>query len=258
MRNGEGVGAMIRGLGIDVEVEPARMAIRYGSGVSGPPLELRPLEAIRASLLDPACDGPDPVYGVAMDVAREIDRAELRRLNLLFGVMLFAAGRLGEEPVRSQGHVHRNGTPEIYEVWAGRATVLMQERAEDDPGRCYAADASPGEHIVVPPGWAHATISSDPCEPLVFAAWCERDYGFVYDGVRRRGGLAWFPRWSAAGRIEWVANPRYRPAKLQLRAPADPERLGLRAGEPMYGRIFRWVSEPGTIDSFWEEIQRNG
>jgi glucose-6-phosphate isomerase len=245
---------MIRGRGIDVAVDPARMTIAYGAGVSGPALELRRLDAIRASLLDPACDGPDPVYGVAMDVARDEDREELRRRNLLFGVMLFAAGRLGEEPVRSQGHVHKNATPEIYEVWAGRATVLMQERAEGDPGRCFAAEAGPGEHVVVPPGWAHATISSDPREPLVFGACCERDYGFVYDGVRRHGGLAWFPRVDGEGRIGWSPNPRYRARELERRAPVDPAALGLRAGEPMYGRIFPWVSEPGTIESFWKEI----
>jgi glucose-6-phosphate isomerase len=245
---------MIRGRGIDVAVDPAAMTIAYGPGVSGPPLELRGLDAIRASLLDPQCDGPDPVYAVAMDVARAEDLEELRRRNLLFGVMLFAAGRLGDEPVRSQGHVHKNATPEIYEVWSGRATVLMQERTEDDPGRCFAAEVWPGEHIVVPPGWAHATISSDPREPLVFGAWCERDYGFVYDGVRQRGGLAWFPRIDAAGRLAWTANPRYRASELRREAPVDAERLGLRAGEPMYGRIFPWVGEPGTIESFWKEI----
>ena len=27
--------------------------------------------------------------------------------NLLFGVVAYAAGRLGSEPVRSQGHVHK-------------------------------------------------------------------------------------------------------------------------------------------------------
>ena len=38
----------------------------------------------------------------------------------------------------------------------------MQERAADDPGRCYAIEAGPGEVVVVPPGWAHATVSVDP------------------------------------------------------------------------------------------------
>src|SRR6185369_5892883 len=107
-----------------------------------------------------------------------------------FGVMIFASGRLGTEPVRTQGHVHSRPTAELYEVWSGRAIVLMQERDQDDPGRCFAAEAGPGEHIVVPPGWAHATISANSKQPLVFGAWCDRNYGFVYDGVRRHGGLA--------------------------------------------------------------------
>ena len=132
-------------------------------------------------------------------MGREEHRAELQRRHLLFGVVTYAAGRLGEEPVRSQGHVHRVASrsgwspPELYEIWAGRAVVYMQERADDDPGRCFAIEAGPGEVVVVPPGWAHATVSADAREPMTFGAWCDREYGFEYAEVRARGGLAWFP-----------------------------------------------------------------
>ena len=143
------------------------MGFAYGAGVFGPAPERRSLDAIRRSLRDPDCAGPDPVYAIAMDVGREEHRPELRDRHLLFGVVTYAAGRLGEEPVRSQGHVHKVATrsgwspPELYEIWAGRAVVYMQERAADDPGRCFAIEAGPGEVVVVPPGWAHATVSAD-------------------------------------------------------------------------------------------------
>ena len=43
---------------------------------------------------------------------------------------------------------------------------------------------------MVPPGWAHATVSASAGEPMTFGAWCDREYGFEYDEVRARGGLA--------------------------------------------------------------------
>src|SRR5512140_1935730 len=93
--------------GIVIEPVTAPLGFSYGPGVFGPDVEHRSLDSIRASLLDPGCSGPDPVYAIAMDVGKEADRLLLRERNLLFGVVTYAAGRLGQEPVRSQGHVHR-------------------------------------------------------------------------------------------------------------------------------------------------------
>ncbi len=252
--------------GLDVRPRRVPLGFDYGPGVFGPLPERRSLAAIRASLRDPGCSGPDPVYVIAMDVGCERHRPELQRRRLLFGVVSFAAGRLGDEPVRSQGHVHRVAghsgwsPPELYEIWRGRAIVWMQERATDDPGRCRAIEAWPGEVVVVPPGWAHAAASADPGEPMTFGAWCDREYGFEYAGVRAHGGLAHFPLLAPTG-IEWRPNPRYRPRPLvSRRARAYPE-LGLRPGEPIY-RAFerdpdalRWIADPGRLSALWQAFE---
>jgi hypothetical protein len=44
--------------------------------------------------------------------------------------------------------------PEVYEIWDGTAYIYMQEHSADDPGRCYAVVAKPGDIVVVPPAWA--------------------------------------------------------------------------------------------------------
>ncbi|MEO8026156.1 MAG: glucose-6-phosphate isomerase family protein [Bryobacteraceae bacterium] len=252
--------------GLDLHLDTRALTIGYGSGVFGPAVEVRRLEQIRATLRDPACAGPDPVYAIAMDVGKPEHLAELKARNLLFGAMVFAAGRLGSEPVRTQGHVHRASpvhgwsTPELYEIWSGRAIVLMQERANEDPGRCFAAEAGPGEHIVVPPGWAHATLSVDPDTPLSFGAWCDRDYGFEYDDLRRLGGLAWFAEWNAEGRLEWHPNSRYAQSRLISGHAIAPKTLGVEDDSPIYTQFerdparFQWVSKPATMERFWAEI----
>ena len=122
------------------------------------------------------------------------------RRNMLYGAVSYAAGSLGDEPVRSQGHVHRVSShsgwspPEVYEIWDGEAFIYMQEYAADDPGRCFAIHARPGDLVIVPPGWAHASISANIHSPVSFGALCDREYSFDYNEIRKRKGLAWYAR----------------------------------------------------------------
>jgi len=183
--------------GFDIRFQFDPLGFDYGPECFGPEVDNRTLASIQPSLLDSECKGPEIVYSIAMDVGNNRHRDLLEKMHLLFGAVTYAKGRLGREPIRSQGHVHKVSsyadgwsTPEVYQVWTGKAVIYMQESAQDDPGRCFAVYASPGEIVVVPPGWAHATISADPTEPLTFGAWCDRDYGFEYDMIREHRGLA--------------------------------------------------------------------
>jgi glucose-6-phosphate isomerase len=256
--------------GLDIAVDPDTMGFRYGPGVRGPEPEFRTLDAIRPSLLDPACSGPSPVYSIAMDVRREADEAGLQERCLLFGVVAYAAGRLGREPVRSQGHVHATAPhsgwspPELFEIWEGRAIIYAQQFAADDPGKCVAVLAGPGEKVVVPPGWAHAVINADPGRRMVFGAWCDRQYGFDYTGVRAHGGLAHFPVIvgdpETANEIAWVANQRYRTSRLEVRGTRTYPELGLNPVEPIYSQYLskpesvEWVAWPGRFAEIWKNF----
>src|SRR5580704_8359921 len=119
--------------GFPLSLSDRVLGFDYGDGVFGPEPEMRRLDSIRPSLRDPQCSGPDPVYGIAMDVGCEVDRAALMERMLLFGAVVYAPGQLGDEPVRSQGHVHAIAPhsgwspPEIFEVWSGTAIIYAQE-----------------------------------------------------------------------------------------------------------------------------------
>ena len=65
--------------GLEVRALRDPLGFEYGPGVFGPAPEMRSLDAIRKSLRDPGCAGPDPVYAIVMDVGREEHRAELLR-----------------------------------------------------------------------------------------------------------------------------------------------------------------------------------
>lgn len=242
------------------------MGFVYGSNVFGPEVENRSLDSIRASLKNPQCTGPDPVYAIAMDVGKKEHLETLINMNLLYGTVTYAAGRLGEEPVRSQGHIHKTSplsgwsTPEVYEIWSGMAIIYMQETTDKNPGRCFAVHAGPGDVVIVPPGWAHATISANPDQPLTFGAWCDRKYGFEYDGVRARNGLAWFPLLNNEKKIVWVKNDKYKPSGLIEKGPEKYTQLDITRGVSIYKQFeedpdkFLFVPHPQKAKDYWESI----
>lgn len=249
--------------GFDIRPDETGLSFSYGPDVFGPVAERRHLDDIRMSLLDPACKGPDVPYVVAMDVGKVRDRSDLVARNLLYGAMTYAAGTLGREPVRSQGHIHAvsascgMSTPEVYEIWEGEAIVLMQETAHEDPGRCLAVRGGAGDVIIVPPGWAHYTVNADPTRRMSFGAWCVRDYGFDYAEIRSRGGLAYFPLIDGEGHVTWVANERYAPHGITDVAPHVYVELGLEAGVPIYAQYerdhgrFDFVARPRLAQEVW-------
>lgn len=253
--------------GLAVLFEDNSLAFRYGPGVSGPELEYRSLASIRPSLRKPDAPGPDPVYSIAMDVARGEDLPELKRRMLLYGLVAYAVGTLGGEPVRSQGHVHAISphcgwsTPELFEIWQGKAIIYAQQNSGDHPGKCVAIYANAGDKIVVPPAWPHYMVNADPHSRMVFGAWCDREYGFDYVQMRAHHGLAWFPLLGEKGEITWEANPNYTASKLETREARSYPELGVPADLPIYECFRRdpesvqWVSDPKRYEGLWPSFE---
>ena len=252
--------------GFDIFPATNPLGFDYGPGVFGPQVENRTLDSIRRSLQHPDCSGPDIVYSIAMDIGKTKDHHRLEQHHLLYGAVTYAAGRLGDEPIRSQGHIHKVSsysgwsTPEVYEIWSGKAIIFMQESANDQPGRCFAVEASPGDVVIVPPSWAHATINADTTQPLTFGAWCDREYGFEYDDVRRHKGLAWFAVILENGNIGWEKNPCYLECALIIKNPEKYTALGFEYGKSIYAQFeedpekFIFVPKPQTVAEAWNQF----
>jgi len=151
-------------------------------------------------------------------------------------------------------------TPEVYEIWEGKAYIYMQETANDQPGRCYAIEGNPGDVIIVPPGWAHATISADSEQPLVFGAWCVRDYGFDYKDVRAHKGLAYFPKVGKDRKITWEKNPNYEATTFEVKGPRIYIELEIDPSKPIYTQYledyerFMFVVNPRIKADIWEKF----
>ena len=253
------------GLNITAKTNP--LDFLYGDDCFGPEVENRTLDDIRKSLLDFDCDGPETVYSIAMDVGKKKHYKQLKEQHLLFGIVTYTKGKLGKEPIRSQGHIHKKSnygqnwsTPEVYQIWSGKAVIYMQEFADDNPGKCYAVTAEPGDIVIVPPDWAHATVSADSKTPLTFGAWCDLDYGFKYEKVRAHKGLAWFPLVKDNGELKWIRNANYKKTEIIVKRPNHYKEFGIKQQESIYTQyetnkdLFLFVPKPYLIKSLWENF----
>lgn len=76
--------------GFGIRVNTNNMTFVYDKNTFGPEVEIRHLNSIRNSMLDPKADGPEKVYTIAMDVGAKSDFKDLNQRFLLFGACTYA------------------------------------------------------------------------------------------------------------------------------------------------------------------------
>lgn len=233
--------------GLDLDLDPAALDLRFGPDTLHPQAERRSSSAVAAMMRDEEAAGPDPLYTIYMDVCRRQDREALRQQGLLYGSVIYNHGAVGRERLRSQGHRHAEkpgtglGYSEVFEFWTGRGSLFLQKECGPIVSRAYLVSVGPGDRVVLPSGWVHAIITEGH-ECLSFGAWCARANTFEYEGLRALGGPCYY--FPAEGGFE--LNPRYAVVPpLQTIRAADLPCLDIPAGQPIYTS---WLEEPGRFD----------
>ncbi len=251
--------------GMDLTFDLESMEFIYNQDNFGPKTEKRHLDDVRATLRDPQASGPDILYSIAMDVGMNQDKEMLIKQNLLYGACLYNKGQVGDEPVRSQGHIHfqspscQCSTGELYEIWHGKAIVFMQEKATDHPGRIFAIEGKVGDVILVPPEWAHYTVNADIEQPMAFGAWCVRDYGFDYKEVKEHRGLAYYPIVNGSD-IDFIPNPHYHQVDIIRKSPRKYTEFDLDYSKSLYEQFqddptrFDFIPNPSLVEDLWENF----
>ena len=245
--------------GFPVELDPSSLTLAFGPGVTTAPVTVRRLDEVRSLLRDPGASGPDHLYTIYMDI-RVPGRAEgLRSLGLGYGAVVYNHGALGGEALRSQGHVHSAPAAtgiaysEIYEFWHGRGLVYMQDSATADVSDVIVVEAGPGDKVVIPPGWAHATVNLGD-SPMAFGAVYALEAQLLYEPLRKLQGTAHYVL--ANGTLE--PNPRYRKVpEARRQAPHEIPRHGIGHGRPALSgelSLLDLVSRPERYPEVWEQL----
>ncbi|HVC79798.1 MAG TPA: glucose-6-phosphate isomerase family protein [Chloroflexota bacterium] len=245
--------------GLDLRLDPARLALEFGPEIAHPASETRTLAQVLPMMADGRGAGPDHLYTVYMDLYMREDRQALHEQGLLYGAVLYNHGVIGRERLRSQGHIHseKPGTglrySEVYEFWTGRGYVFLQKESAPEVTRAYLVRVRAGDKLVIPFGWVHLVVT-DGDEGLSFGAWCARANTLEYARLQALGGPCYY--FLADATLE--VNPRYARVPPVIRAEArDLPSLGIPVDRPIYTSwkenpaLYRFLAEPGTIGDVW-------
>lgn len=240
------------------------------NGLISFPVQTRTLKEARAFLKEKSAKaGREKLYLMYRDVRRVEDEKLLRRKNLRYDITVIFPAVFGKEFSKTIGHYHpyKKGTktpyPEIYEVLAGKAFFLFQEKnlnrsylkkiggekrifgknflhfRENPLHRAYLIETKKGEKIIVPPGFGHVTVNASK-DPLIVsnvsADHFKSEYGFFRT---HRGGAYYLVKDGKRIRVE--RNPNYRQNSLLFLG--SPKKIkGLN--KPLYKIL---TEKPGAL-----------
>jgi glucose-6-phosphate isomerase len=247
--------------GLALHLDESTTALEFSPGIVHPAGEKRTLSQVRSMLQDAQAQGPEHLYTIYMDIARQEDIASLREQGLLYGAVVYNSGTVGQERLRSQGHVHsvKPGTglcySEVYEFWTGKGLVYLQKECASRVSRAFIVPVKAGDKLVIPFGWVHLVVTQGD-ELLSFGAWCARENRLEYELLRALGGPAYF--FQADGTLK--KNPRYEVvADVQYAKPDDFPTLGIPTDRPIYTswreqpERYRFMAYPEMVGDIWAD-----
>lgn len=120
-------------------------------------------------------------------------------------ITIIPAKMLGEEFVKTKGHVHIGNFQEIYTVLEGEAIFLMQKGDENKIDDVYAVMAKKGESAIVLAGYGHITINPSETENLKTGDWSSENCKSDYSLFEKTAGACHF--YTKQG---WLKNSNYK------------------------------------------------
>lgn len=142
--------------------------------------------------------------------------------NLRYDITIIPPLIINGEYVKTKGHFHKQGYPEIYTVLEGEAIFLMQ-KGVNPVEDIYIVKAKKGESAIIPPFYGHITINSSR-ETLKMANWISDNCLADYKPIENQKGSAYF--YTSSG---WIKNNNYEEVpKIREEKPINgfPQDLG--------------------------------
>ncbi len=178
-------------------------------------------------------------------------------------VTVLPAGVIGREFLRTEGHHHLSGLPEVYETAYGTNGYLLfktvSEDSEDIADVMYVM-AEAGDHVLFPPGYQHISINTGS-RPFVMTDWVSMKANSDFKYIKRHHGAPYLVVRGPDGQAQFERNAQY-PGKvppIRLVRPADEIKLGdqviFKKGVPMFDLV-----KNGQIDllAFLNDTNESG
>jgi glucose-6-phosphate isomerase, archaeal len=137
-------------------------------------------------------------------------------------ITIIPARMLGNEFIKTAGHVHTGPQQEIYTVLEGQAIFLMQKTNGETVEDVYAVKAGAGESAIIPSNYGHVTINPSG-KDLKTEDWSSETTKSDYSLFQKLQGACYY--YTKEG---WVKNENYKNVpELRFEEPlkTPPENL---------------------------------
>ncbi len=142
--------------------------------------------------------------------------------GLKYNITVTTPKMLGQEFMKTKGHVHIGNFKEIYIVLEGEALYLMQKGDENNIEDVYAVTAKKGQAVIIPEGYGHVTINPSNVD-LKTGDWtsikCKSDYSLF---EKLHGACYYYILQSGPEQASWIKNTNYKSVpKLRFEKPLN-------------------------------------
>jgi glucose-6-phosphate isomerase len=112
--------------------------------------------------------------------------------KIRYDITAILPGTVGKEYIKTKGHYHPEGYPEVYEVMKGEAFYLLQ-RSEDfeTVDDVILVEADEGDIVVIPPHYGHVTVNRGE-DILIMSNLVSAEFSSIYEPYERRKGAAYY------------------------------------------------------------------
>jgi glucose-6-phosphate isomerase len=124
--------------------------------------------------------------------------------GLRYDITVIPPFLMGDEFVKTKGHLHSSKHGEMYIVLEGEAIFLMQ-KGFDEVKDIYAVKAIKGDVVTINKGYGHITINPSARETLKMANWVSTECVSDYEPIENKKGAAYF--YTIKG---WIKNNNYK------------------------------------------------
>lgn len=225
---------------------PARLLddgkLSFSPDVDVETVSIRKLSDLKSVVMDQDIElSDDTAYTMYRNVKLSFDAEKISDSGLRFDLTVIPPVKIGNEYIKTSGHTHpaKPGTevtyPELYYVIFGRATCLMQKSSDGLINDVIVSNLSPGEAIVVPPGYGHVTIN-EADETLVMANWVSDNFESNYSEFEKYNGGAYYIV-DKLGSPGMIMNKNYEEIPAVRGLKSEPKIIGDKAGRPIYSYI---------------------
>ena len=178
-------------------------------------------------------------------------------------------GTIGSEYIRTEGHEHLTGFPEIYETVHGRNGYLLFKTVDESGKRedienVMFVIAEPGDHVLFPPGYQHITVNlGNEGEGFLMTDWVSPNAKTDFKYIKRHNGA---PYWVTPGKngLDFIKNPKYKgrvPSVRRMKPVDEIPELGLRKGRSMFDienvnidAISKFLNSDSDADFIWRSL----